>query len=324
MTHRSTKAKHQRLWRLGVLGLALLFLVVLVPNALSLVEGMRYLWQWTTFQQEPRQPVPVDGEWALVQELADADNAGRYEAIVGFLTRADAPYTLVPAEDAPTPNVLIRLGGPGPYTLFSAHYDKSRETVAYQGASDNTAAVAALLLATQDMMPLSSVGPVAILFTPGEETGMRGARGFQRWAEEHGVGVREAIVFDMIGRDRLAIRQTGWSGIRFWLPISGHMVYDGRSLGPAGQSVAPDSGLVARTRQVLGRDLVVYRRFVALTDAYVFASAGIPTVAISSSDMYYLDLVWERDSDRVELLDLGNLELARRFVVAYASTQAGR
>jgi hypothetical protein len=38
--------------------------------------------------------------------------------------------------------------------------------------------------------------------------------------------------------------------------------------------------------------------------------------------MYYLDLVWERDADRLELLDELNLDLARRLVVDYARRAA--
>ena len=41
-------------------------------------------------------------------------------------------------------------------------------------------------------------------------------------------------------------------------------------------------------------------------------------MSLSSDDMYYLDLVWERDADRLELLDEDNLDLARRLVVDYA------
>ena len=55
-----------------------------------------------------------------------------------------------------------------------------------------------------------------------------------------------------------------------------------------------------------------------LSAFHVFQQAGIPTVSLSSDDMYYLALVWERDADRLELLDERNLDLARRFVVDYA------
>ena len=68
----------------------------------------------------------------------------------------------------------------------------------------------------------------------------------------------------------------------------------------------------------MGQDLVIYRRFTARSDSNVFQEARLPSASLSSDDMYYLDLVWERDADRVELLDEDNLDLARRLVVDYA------
>ena len=53
-------------------------------------------------------------------------------------------------------------------------------------------------------------------------------------------------------------------------------------------------------------------------DANVFQEAGFPAVSLSSDNMYYPDLVWERDSDRIELLDEDSLSLARRFAGRYA------
>jgi hypothetical protein len=69
----------------------------------------------------------------------------------------------------------------------------------------------------------------------------------------------------------------------------------------------------------MGSDLVVYQRFTVYSDSNVFQAHSLPTVSVSCSNMYYQDLVWERDSDRVELLDERNLMLAHQLVTRLAA-----
>jgi hypothetical protein len=302
------------------LGTALiLFLVLFVArNVRGLLEGLSYLRHKRAWDPDGVKPVDPDGAFGICHELVRLRDAARGGAIAGCLRDLSLTPIPVPIPDEPLSNVLVLLGPEGPYTLFVAHYDTSRETAEYQAASDNTAAVCALLAAARDLAKNPPRRPVAFLFTAAEERGCRGARAFVSWAEARGITLAEVINFDMIGRGKLASRPSALPGYYFWLPGLGQVVYNGRGVARGKPYPSPDPGLISRLKAVLGDDLVTYRRFTARSDSNVFQAAGIPTVSLSSDDMYYLDLVWERDADRLELLDADNLDLARRLVVDYA------
>jgi hypothetical protein len=286
-------------------------------NRRSLLEGLRYLRQWLAWDPGCVGPVEPGGDFGVCHRLAQLDNAARQALIVGWLRDLNLAPVLIPIPGEALPNVLVRFQERGPYTLFVAHYDKSRETASYQAASDNTAAVAVLLAAARDLAHSPAGRPVALLFTAAEERGLKGARAFMDWAAAQAWAVGEVINLDMIGRGRLASRPSALPGFYFWLPGLGEMAFDGRTLRRGRAYPLPDARLVARLRAVLGDELVSYRRFTARSDSNVFQDAGLPTVSLSSDNMYYLDRVWERDADRLELLDEDNLNLARRLVVEY-------
>jgi Zn-dependent M28 family amino/carboxypeptidase len=296
--------------------MALLALAVLLaPNVHTLAEGARYLAQWLAWDPKAGQRITPDGAFGLTHRLVEQDNAGRAQTIVARLRALGLEPVLIPVPGQPLPNILVTLGGDGPYTLLLAHYDKSREDGAYQGASDNTAAVAVLLAAAKRLAPRSDIRPTALLWTVAEEQGMLGARAFVAWAPVHGVEIAEAVNLDMLGRGKLAARPSGWPGLYAYLPGVGHLVYDGRSLARAQPYAPPDAALARRARAAADGELVVYRRFAAHVDALPLEEVGIPTLTLSSADMYYLDLVWERDSDRIELLDERHLESAAALLV---------
>lgn len=304
--------------RFLVAGVALAVFVLLGRNLRSLREGLIYLRQMLAW--DPRRVRPVDpaGPFGACHDLVSLDNAARQDLIMRLLRDLNLSPILIPVPQEPLSNVLVLFQDTGPYTLFVAHYDKSRETDTYHGASDNTAAVAALLAALRDLVERPPSRPVAFLFTAAEERGLRGARSFLSWSQTQRLAVQEVVNLDMIGRGRLASRPSALPGFYFWLPGLGDMVFDGRKLGRGQAYPPPDPGLLARLKAILGKGLVVYQRFTARSDSNIFQEAGLPSVSLSSDDMYYLDLVWERDADRVELLDEDNLDLARRLVVDYA------
>lgn len=299
----------------AALGLALL----LALNWRSLREGLRYLRHMLAWQPGAVRPIDPAGDLGVCYELVRQGNAGRYQAILGWLDDLKLVPRLVPVPGETLPNVLVLFGDSGPYTLFAAHYDKARETPDYQGASDNTAAVAVLLAAIRDLAARPPARPVAFLFSAAEEQGLKGARSFTRWAQAGGLAVEQAINLDMLGRGRLASRPSALPGFYFWLPGLGELVYDGRRVRAGRPYPQPPPGLIARLKKILGNNLVTYQRFTARSDSNVFQEAGWPTVSLGSDNMYYLELVWARDAnaDRLELLDEEHLRLARRFVVEY-------
>jgi hypothetical protein len=315
---RSRPAPGSRLAKGLVLSAALALVFVLGRNRRSLGEGLVYLRQAWSWDPEDVRHIHPAGAFGMCHELVHLSNAARQDFVVRRLRELSLTPTLIPIPGESLANVLARFGGEGPLTLFVAHYDKSRETPDYHAASDNTAAVCALLAAARDLANDPPSRPVGLLFTGAEERGLKGARGFVSWARGQRLAIAEVVNFDMIGRGRLASRPSALPGFYFWLPGPGQVVFTGRQVRRSGPYPLPDPGLIARLKTVLGDDLVTYRRFTARSDSNEFQEAGIPTVSLSSEDMYYLASVWERDADRLELLDECNLDLTRRCVADYA------
>jgi hypothetical protein len=298
---------------------ALVVVTLLIGNRRSLAEGLRYLWAMLTWRPEANQPLAPDGPFAVCYQLVRGDNATRYREVFDTLQDIGLNPLTIPVPDEPLPNLLVRFDQGGPYTLFVSHYDKSRETASYQGASDNTAAVSVLLAAARDLVTQPPARSVGLLFTAAEERGLKGAHAFLAWAQANDFPIAEVINLDMLGRNRIATRPSALPGFYFWLPLIGEIVFDGRRIRRGTPYPLPDQRMVCQFKLLMGKDLVVYQRFTAFSDSNAFQAAGLATVSLSSDNMYYLDLVWERDADRVDLLDERNLELARRLIVSYAN-----
>jgi Zn-dependent M28 family amino/carboxypeptidase len=284
-------------------------------NLHSLREGCHYLWHLCTWNPVSGQRIQPDGAFGMCYQLAACTNAQRCQLIRADLQALGLLVEQVPVPGEMLPNLFVRLGPDGPLLLLVAHYDKSRETPAYQAASDNTAAVVVLLAALHSLVAGGTAinQPIGVLFTSAEERGLLGAKAFVEHAQQQQIAIAAALNFDMLGRERLAIRPSALPGFYFELPLIGWFVYDGRHIRRGNAYPQPDTHLVAQIKRV-ANDLVVYQRFTAASDSNVFQDASIPTVSISSADMFYLDTIWERDSDRIELLDQRNLERARQMI----------
>ncbi|GAB4121901.1 MAG: hypothetical protein Fur005_13370 [Roseiflexaceae bacterium] len=281
-------------------------------NWSGLIEAAAYGRDLLYWQPERVRRVERHGPFGILYDLVEATNIQRCSLIQHELAKAGVAVQSQPVPGADHPNLLVRYGPQGPLTLFVAHYDKSRETPTYQAACDNSAAVAVLLALVQYLAadPVRARRPIGVLFSAAEERGLLGSQAFLAHAQATGIAIAEVINCDMLGRDRIAIRPSARSGVMIDLPLFGWVVYDGRQIQHAEPYSQPDAALVARLQHLAGRDLVVYRRFTATSDSNIYQAAGIPTVALSSSNMAYLDRIWERDSDRIELLDQAHLERA--------------
>ena len=295
--------------------------VTVLANLRTLYEGARFLHHGITWDPGATQPIDPDGPYGLCYDLVGQTNSERAETLFRSLGELGLDPIAIPVADSPEPNILIVFGDKGPYSLFVAHYDRSREDTSYQGASDNTAALCALVDAARRLVAEGQPRRVAVLLTSGEERGFLGAKSFLVWMDRHAFPVAEVLNLDMIGRGRLATRPSAWPGLYFWAPGLGQVVFDGHRFSLAPTYPQPDAQLVSRLKRLLGRDLARYRRFTARSDSNVFQDAGLPTVSLSSDDMFYLSRVWEQEADRVELLDERNLALVAELVVAYARTR---
>lgn len=309
----------RRVLSVGLLMLAAGLAVLVFPNARSLYEGLFfYLPNALAYNPTAVQPLGASSRYSSVFDLIRMKNAERYNYLLAHLDLPNVSVTRVPVSGAALPNLFVHFNNPGPYTVFSAHYDKLHDDSNYQGASDNTAAVAVLVASATDLASRQYAGSAAFLFTSEEETGLRGSTAFMQYARANSLSIRENVNFDNIGRGKLAIRPSvEVPGFVFTVPFAGNYTYDGRKL-QASHAFGPANARLTQALLQIQPDIVVYERFSAKSDSNVFQAHGIDTVAISGDDMYYLEQTWHTFDDRVELLDERNLDLAFNLIIGFA------
>lgn len=303
--------------------LLLLILIVLaaliLPNVRALYEGIAYyLLSAVAYNPTPIRPVSRAGRFASLYDLVQLSNVERRDYILKHLDSPKITIEQIPIPDSQTTDIFARFGSTGPYTIFCAHYDKYHDDTNFQGASDNTSSVSVLLAAAQELASRGNAGNRAFLFTGEEETGLRGATAFVEYARANHILIREIVDLDSLGRDALAIRPSAEQpGYFFALPLLGDIAFDGSAF-QRGRAYPLANARLTQSLLRAQPDIVVLERFTALSDSNVFQQNGIDTVAISSSNMYYLQLAWDTYADRVELLDERNLERAYNLALEYS------
>ncbi len=309
--------------RLFLLLVSLGLAVLILPNARSLYEGVFfYLRDVIAYDPGAVKPISRDGRYASVYDLVRLRNA---ERLLYLQRRLDLPgiiVTQIPIVNSQFPSLFVRFkGAAGPYTIYSAHYDKLYDDLDYQGASDNTAAVTVLLASIEELAIRGDGGNRGFLFTGEEEKGLRGATSFVQYARATNTAIQEIVNLDNLGRGKLAIRPSAQvPGFVFTIPLYGNVAYDGQTLRRLENLRKDDTLANPRLTQALLRaqpDIVVYERFTAVSDSNVFQADGIDTVAVSGDDIRYLELTWHTYADRVELLDERNLDRAFDLIVSY-------
>lgn len=307
--------KRAVLW-VGVALLVVLLALVLL-NLNSLDDGVLYLQDMLAYSETSPQPLNASGRFGFCEQFVSLRNAQRAQFIENFLDARGIVVQRLPIYDSGYDNLFVPMTGEGPYTIYSAHYDKLFDDPEYQGASDNSAAVCMLLVAAEELSKTTPTKPVAFLFTGEEERGIVGARSFYEYATAQGVQVAEVLNFDSMGRAGIAARAAGVkSGYVFTLPLLGEYVYDGREFAPASAYSQPDSALLERMRRIV--PLAHFDRMVANSDGTYFQDRGWNAVNLTSDDIFYLDMTWHTYGDRVELLDETNFQRAVDLMVGYA------
>lgn len=297
--------------------LVLLVLAALVvPNLRALYEGILYYVRYAVIPDSAK-PISRDGRYASLHDLVQMRNLERLQYLRTRLQAANVTVEEIAIPNSSLTNLFVRFNATGPYTIFSAHYDKLHDDANYQGASDNTAAVSVLLASVQELARRGNTDNRAFLFTGEEERGLRGSAAFVEYARANQIPIRENVNFDNLGRGWLAVRPSASvPGIIFTLPFFGDWSYDGREF-----RASPPYPLAPVTlSQKLSRlqpDLVVLERFTAVSDSNVFQQNGVPTVAISGDDIKFLDETWHTYADRVELLDERNLDRAFELITGW-------
>lgn len=296
--------------------------VLLVPNVRSLYEGIVfYLFPALTYRPTPVQPVNPAGRYASLYDLVRLPNQKRFEYIRDHLALPGVTVTLIPIPNSPFSDVFATFQATGPYLVFCAHYDKFSDDPNFQGADDNTSGVSILLASIATFAQRGNGGNRAFLFTGEEETGLHGAAAFVDFVRAHQLAIKEIVDYNSFGRDQLAIRPpAALPGFVFTLPFYGDVTYDGQNF-RRGPAFPPPDAPLAQAIQQIEPQTVVLQRFTSLSDSNVFQADGIKTVAVSSSNMYYLQLAWNTFADRVELIDERNLDLAYDLVMRYPGTR---
>lgn len=292
--------------------------VLVLPNTRSLYEGIvYYLIETVTYNPTPAQPVSRTGRFSSIYDLVKYKNQDRMDYVRQHLSSTGAVVTLVPIPGSPFSDVFAAFGSPGPLTVYCAHYDKYYDDVNYQGASDNTAAVSVLLAAAAQLAQTGRAGDRAFLFTGEEETGLKGASAFVDYVRANHIQIKQIVDLDSLGRDQLAIRPSaGQPGFFFTIPLVGDIATDGQTF-ERGRGYPLANERLSYALLQIQPDLVVMERFTALSDSNVFQANGIDTVAISSSNVYYLQLAWDTYADQVQMLDERNLDRAYDLIMAF-------
>jgi len=293
------------------------FAILILFNWNSLDDGVRYLRDMLSYTATPAQPLDAHGRFGFCQQYMTLRNAQRAQFIQNYFTARGIPFQLLPIYDTGFNNILVSFSSSGPYTLFSAHYDKKYDDPEYQGASDNSAADCMLLVAAEELSKQPPTKPVAILFTGEEEVGLVGAKAFYEYATQNNLQVAEVVNLDNIGRAGLGSRASGErSGYAFTIPLLGEFIYDGRTLAPALSYRQPNPSLLDNLSSV--EPITRYDRMIAKSDATYWQNQGWNAVTLTSDNIYFLDLTWHTYGDRVELLDEPSFERAFNLVVGYA------
>lgn len=303
----------KRVIALGVLSLVLAFTV---PNTRALYEGVFFYWRDVlTYDVHAIVSINPAGRYASLYDLVSLNNTERLEYLQRWLNARALNVTAIPIPNSAQRNLFVPFDSSAPYIVFAAHYDKLYDDAAYQGASDNTAAVSVFLAALDELVRRNEAGARAFLFTGEEETGLRGAQAFVTYARAHALPIRTIIVFDNLGRGELAVRpsaeQVGWV---FTLPLVGDFAFDSRAF-HASSPYAPVNPRVVCEFKRAYPSLVVYERFTARGDSNAFLAEGLDSVLVSGDNLYYLQLTWHTYADRIELLDERNLDRALELIL---------
>jgi hypothetical protein len=202
-------------------------------------------------------------------------------------------------------DIFIKPNGKNDFTLMTAHYDNLK-IPDYQGALDNSAAVAILLNTLRNCKEILHEKNVAFLFTTLEEQGYMGAQEFLAYSKEHYFKINKVICLDGLGRGNLSAMNNclGSFGFKFRDYFFREKLFTGYSLKDCPGYLKVDNSIIDLRKYKIN----VLHSFLSSTDSRVFIKDGIPTIHLTSSDIPHFLKVMHTVRDKVDGLQYKSLK----------------
>lgn len=201
-------------------------------------------------------------------------------------------------------DIFIKANKNNDFTLITAHYDNLK-IPDYQGALDNSAAVAILLNTIRNCKEVLNEKNVAFLFTSLEEQGFMGAQEFLAYSKEHNFKINKVICLDGLGRGNLSAMNNclGSFGFKFRDYFFREKLFTGYSLKACPKYFKVDNSIIDLKKY----KIKVLHSFLSSTDSRVFIMYGIPSIHLTSGDIPHFLKVMHTTHDRIDGLQYKSL-----------------
>jgi hypothetical protein len=202
-------------------------------------------------------------------------------------------------------DIFIKPNKNNDFTLITAHYDNLK-IPDYQGALDNSAAVAILINTIRSCKEILHDKNVAFLFTTLEEQGFMGAQEFLTYSKEHNFKINKVICLDGLGRGNLSAMNNclGSFGFKFRDYFFREKLFTGYSLKNCPRYLKVDNSIIDLKKYKIN----VLHSFLSSTDSRVFIIDGIPTIHLTSSDIPHFLKVLHTTRDRIDGLQYKSIK----------------
>jgi hypothetical protein len=329
------KAKHFLKIFFSILLIWIVLLIII--NFRSIIDLGQFLIGYSNYVYKSDDPVAQDSSYKLLYELVNLNqsltiippsylssepdynkklpsnvkiNYFRMLFILKCLDSLAVKYDTIRVQDkysrAPeySCDIFINPNKNNDFTLITAHYDNLK-IPDYQGALDNSAAVAILLNTIRDCKEILNEKNVAFLFTTLEEQGFMGAEEFLTYSKENNFKINKVICLDGLGRGNLSVMNNcmGSFGFKFRDYFFREKLFTGYSLKDCPRYFKVDNSIIDLKKYKIN----VLHSFLSSTDSRVFIKDGIPAIHLTSSDIPHFLKVMHTTHDRIDGLQYKSL-----------------
>lgn len=279
------------------------FSLFLLVNLSALKGLFIFINSYISYEYKSENPVGTFSEFDAIYKMTELSSTEICEFIKKELDSAGVHYETQQLGNRQQ-NIFIPGQIDSEFSLITAHYDKDRESKNYKGALDNLASTTILLNLIKENYNAIKSKRIAFLFTGLEERGLKGASKFMFLANRKKLKIKEVICLDGVGRGKVAVmRNARRFGFKFRNLLFKETLYNGHKF-----SKCPTYETIRNEDVNLDyKEVVFLNSFLSSTDSYVFSKNGIPTVNLTSSNIYHFLNVLHTNKDRVECLDENTL-----------------